>query len=453
MWQKIYKKFIAPRQGDEDTRNREYVLNILLLGTLVITVAAFLVLLYSYLSGHTYVGPRTLGVLVMAAVVLAMYALSRSGKFKIAAYALLSLYFAIMLGVSSAWGVTMPVTVALLGLIIVLASILIGARYSLYAAATVTMVVIFMKVAEMNGWIQPDWSWAGAPSDGDTLTGTVFIFAIIAVVSWLFNYRMEWSLHRAERAEAALRRQKALLETTVEKRTRELQTAQLEKVQELYRFAELGQLSTALLHDLANHLTTLTLDIEGLEAQNRSRMLQRAKRSMRYIDSMVMRVRDQLRGKSKSTALDIVTEIEATVKILRHKAAQNHVALQWNANSKTKELRTKGDSIRLRQLLANIISNAIDAYEPAEDDPSRQVGVSAKKQGAVIIVTVEDWGRGISAEDRAKLFEPFYSTKKSGMGLGLFIAKQIAEEQFGGGIRIDRSKKHTVFVITLKARA
>lgn len=451
MWRKFYNLYIAPRQGHEDAGNREFVLNVLLAGTFTVMVFAFLSLLQSYfLLGHHFVLPRIVSVVVMLGIVGGMYALSRSGKYKLAAYSFIALYFLIAVGVSMSWGLTMPVTVVLFGLIVVLAGILIGARHSLYGFGAVVLAMLALNMLEAKSISNPDWSWMDDPSNSGMLIGVVMVFGIIAIVSWLFNYRMERSLHRAERAEAALKRQKAQLEKTVEKRTRELQEAQLEKVQELYRFAELGQISTALMHELANHLTTLTFDIESLEAENRSRMLTRAKRSMHYIDKMVIQVRDQLRGKTRMRVFNVAAETQTVIGILQHKAAQGGVHVVWEVLKNEDRLRTKGDPLRFRQLLANIISNGIDAYKELKTDP-KQVLITATTKGDFITVKVEDWAKGIQPEDRPKLFDPFFGTKKGGLGLGLFISRQIAQDHFGGNITLDTSKSHTVFVITLKA--
>lgn len=454
MPQKLYEKLIAPKQTNEDARNREYVLNILLVGTGIVILLALFVLLFNFfVGGKQYVAPRIGSTLGMLAVVGTIYGLSRAGKLKAAAYSLVILYCLIGIGVGVAWGVTMPVTVLLLALVVVLASILIGARYALNAALTVLGVLALLKFGETRGVIQPDWSWVADPTNGGTITGMGLVIVVIAIISWLFNVRMERSLRRAERAEAALQRQKRLLESIVQKRTRQLQAAQFEKVQELYRFAELGQISTALVHDLANHLTALTLDIEGLEAQNRSRVLQRAKRSMHYIDNMVARVRDQLKGKSAQRAFRVADEIDTVVHILRHTASQANVILKWQPDVQARKLRITGDPVRFRQLATNLIGNAIDAYDGVRSGADRRVHIvlQATSKQAVRLV-VEDWGKGISPGDRSKLFEPFYSTKRSGMGLGLFIARQITEDLFGGTIRIDYAADHTVFQLTLKTK-
>lgn len=452
MLKKLYKLFIAPRQPNEDTRNRELVLNVLLSSTLAVLLLSLPTFLHALLIRHEiFALDRMLWVLVMLAFVGALYGLSRWGRYRIAAFLLIGLYFLLAAVLVFQWGVTVPIGVLLFGLVVVLAGILLGSTYSLYAAAALTVWLFLVQLGTMNDIIHPDLSWTvDAPRIADVI-GFSLILSIIGVVSWLFNFQMERSLHRAQRAELALQKQKASLEVTVAERTRQLQAEQLERVQQLYRFAELGQLSTALLHELANHLTTITLDIEGLDSKDKkSGVLQRSKRSIRYIDDMVRRVRDQLHGKRQAQVVNINAEIEDVITILRHKAAQSTVYLQWKKPDNKKVPRCRGDALRFRQLIANLVSNGIESF-PESSQPSdmRKVEVEAAIRGKQVVVTVSDWGNGIPVEARAQLFEPFYSTKKTGMGMGLFIAKQITEEHLNGQLSLDTTKDHTSFVIKL----
>ncbi len=451
IWKKLYHLIIAPRQRDVDLRNRELVLNVLLAGTLAILLATFFILVGLFLVKHEgYMGPRALALLAVLAFVGGLYGMSRLGRHKIPSFLLVGVYFLLATTLVSQWGINIPTGILLFGLVIVLSGILLGPTYSLYTAAAVGLTLTLVVEAASRGYLHPDQSWTSQPGDMIDVAGFCLIFGVIALVSWLFNHQMERSLRRAERAEVALIKQKDSLEDTVHERTQELQTMQLEKIQQMYRFAELGQLSTALLHELANHLTTLTMDIEGLESQARSNILSRAKRSIRYIDDMVVRVRDQLHGTSNIRTFGAIGEIEEIIKVLRHKAQAADVLIKWEHPADRKSLRSRGEPIRLRQLMANLISNGIDAYhEPKNDDEKRQVQIIAASSGNNIVITVNDWGGGISAGDRKKLFEPFFSTKKTGMGMGLFIAKQIVEEHFLGSITIDETKQYTSFVVKL----
>lgn len=447
----LHRILIAPRQRDEDARNRELVLNVLLCGAFFLSLFVLLMLLIKIvIMDETYMIARALAVSIVCAFVGTLYGLSRRGLFKTTSYILIGIYFSVATALIIQWGIGIPTANLLYGLVIVLSGILLGSVFSLGAAALVAVTMTSIQIASEKDLITPDWSWTTSRPGMTDVFGFVFIFAIIALVSWLFNRQMERSLHKAERAEAALLKQKALLETTVEKRTQQLQTAQLEKIQQMYRFAELGQLSTAMMHDLSNHLTSLTLNIESLRGEKRSKVLADVKRSIRHIDEMVVRVRDQLQGRAKMRSFCVATEIDNMVGMLRHRGHLANVQLNWEQQSNKKALTCWGDPIRFRQMIANLITNGFDAYDKqAKSDERREVLVTAAEEGPDVVITVNDWGRGIPDNVRPKLFEPFHSTKQTGMGMGLFIVKQIVEEHFLGTVTVDTSQQHTALVVRL----
>lgn len=409
MLHKLYHLLIEPRQQDDDLRNRELVLNVLFIGTLGILASAVLLIIDSYIDGSTYVLLRIISLSAVWALTLAMYLLSRSGHYRLAAWFLVGLYSLLAIAVAYTWGVTFPPAVLLFGLVIMISGTVLGSPMPLYVAGGMIVIAFGLQLIQHGGSVTPDTSWINDPLGAGTVYGLCLMFGVIGLISWLFNEQTERSLHRAHRAEAGLLRQKLLLESTVEKRTRQLQAAQLEKIQQLYRFAELGQLSTALLHELANHMAVLTLDIEGLEAKNSSQVLQRAKRSIRYIDDMVIRVRDQLHGRTNVRHFSVANELDDIVTILRHRAVAVGVALHWEALSDRKGLRSKGEPIRLRQLMANLISNAIDSYDAkTEKAIRREVFITAEATDKNITISIADWGKGISPGDKDKIFEPFF---------------------------------------------
>lgn len=451
----LYRTLIQPRHTDEDIRNREIVLNVLLACMLAMLIGALLILGLRMITSPVVLGTRAGSIGAIALLVASLYALSRHGKHHIASSLLIIIDFLLASALVYSWGIVVPTGILLYGLVIVLAGILLGAVYALYVAGAAVLTIALLQLGAMRGVVNSDWSWLTSPPGMSDVAGYTLLFAALALVVWLFNRQMERSLHKAEQAEAELLKQKELLEVKVEERTRELQAAQLEKVQQMYRFAELGQLSTAMMHDLANHLTNLTINIESLEGEKRSKVLAEAKHSIRHIDDMVARVRDQLHGRASTKSFAVAAEINAVIKMLRPRAQRDGVDLIFEAPDDAKLLRSQGDSIRFRQMIANLVTNGIDAYEGVPADPQKRhrvlVTVAALKSKTII--TIQDWGRGIQPEDQKTLFEPFHSSKQTGMGMGLFIVKQIVEEHFVGTARLDTSKKHTVFVVQLPREA
>jgi K+-sensing histidine kinase KdpD len=78
------------------------------------------------------------------------------------------------------------------------------------------------------------------------------------------------------------------------------------------------------------------------------------------------------------------------------------------------------------QVVLNLVLNAIDAT----DDQGR-IHVAAQAEEGWLVLSVEDDGRGISIADRCRLFQPFFTTKTHGTGLGLFVSRQILEDYAG----------------------
>ena len=97
------------------------------------------------------------------------------------------------------------------------------------------------------------------------------------------------------------------------------------------------------------------------------------------------------------------------------------------------------------QVMLNLIKNAIDAIEQ-----KGVIKITLKKEkNKKIIIRVEDNGKGIKDNDIAKLFDPYFTTKKESMGLGLYMTKMIVEKHIGGNISVKRLKKGTIFTITI----
>lgn len=453
MINKLYSQLIEPRSKDPNTRTREVVLNYLLLGSFFLIIAESLTALFGLIVfQHYYLGGRLMFMVIVGLLVAGLYLFARLRQQQTwAAFIFVTIFLLLASFVVFHWGTVTPTGVLLFGLVIVMAGVLLGARYSVYFALFIAVLLSCLELAKINGLVHPDLAWMDRPSSMSDVLAFTAIYITIALISWLFNRQMEQSLQRAQRSEAALSRQKALLEVKVEERTRQLEAAQLEKIQQIYRFAELGRISSALFHDLANHLTSVSLDIEGLEPRGRSKIMRRIQDDIHYIDEVVQRVRFQLRGQTKIEEFNISQEIAQVIKILKYKSVQARVTIEVVQRASSPILYT-GDITRFRQLIINLLSNAIEAYpEPGKRTKQRKVILHIEQLfDATIVIGVTDWGIGIKPSQKAKVFEPFYSKKAEGTGIGLFIVKQIIEHDLNGQITLtSSSKRGTTFIIHL----
>ena len=100
----------------------------------------------------------------------------------------------------------------------------------------------------------------------------------------------------------------------------------------------------------------------------------------------------------------------------------------------------------LTQVVLNLVLNAIDAT----DDQGR-IHVAARPEDDSLVLTVEDDGRGISIADRCRLFQPFFTTKAHGTGLGLFVSRQILEDHAGTLSFESESGRGSTFFVRIPA--
>ncbi|HKR81414.1 MAG TPA: sensor histidine kinase [Candidatus Saccharimonadales bacterium] len=445
------KLLLAARLKDEDLRRRGLVLNVILVATLVTASLSALILCFGYFSGYHFVLSRLIINFGVILIVVGLFALVKIRRLFWAAFGILIMYELFATLMTARWSIGLPMGILLYAVVIVLAGMLLGARYSLYLLALSVAALTCLQLATMQGLIHPDTLWQRSPAKLSDLAGYCLAFSMLGVSSWLFNRQTDQALGQALRAEAALTRQKELLEAKVIERTKALQTAQLEKTKQLQRFAQLGQYSTSLMHDVANHLATLSIDIEGMEEKyHSSDLVRRAKKHIEYIDNMVQGAYEHLNGKVQLATFDALRETDKVVAILQHNARLAGVQLSRTKDTaKKRPITLHGDPSRFRQIVTNLAANAIEACQDAKTDKKQVlIVVRATGNGAVTLL-VEDNGKGIPAAKKSTIFEPFYSTKQQGMGIGLFTVKQIVEEYFAGTIDVTSKVGHTVFRVTL----
>jgi PAS domain S-box-containing protein len=98
----------------------------------------------------------------------------------------------------------------------------------------------------------------------------------------------------------------------------------------------------------------------------------------------------------------------------------------------------KGDRVQLQQVILNLLLNAADAMSDVHDRPRDLLLSTARDEGNRVRVTVRDAGVGVNLENADKLFEPFYTTKSAGMGIGLSVSRSIVERH-GGRLWVERN--------------
>jgi signal transduction histidine kinase len=127
--------------------------------------------------------------------------------------------------------------------------------------------------------------------------------------------------------------------------------------------------------------------------------------------------------------IDINSIINDVISLINSELVLRNASITLDLNSDISVI--QGDSVQIQQVLINLLTNALDAMD---DQPigTRKITVSTKHENLKeIIVSISDFGGGIPPDNIKAIFSPFYTTKSTGMGLGLSICKSIVKAHGG----------------------
>jgi C4-dicarboxylate-specific signal transduction histidine kinase len=256
-----------------------------------------------------------------------------------------------------------------------------------------------------------------------------------------------------DRLLAAERQFSASLEVKVEERTAALQAAQTRLIQS-EKLAVIGQLASSLAHELNNPLQAIQSGLGLLVSEVKRGNTPQVLTDLDIIQSELERIQALFRQmldfyrpvSYECQPLDLNAICQA-VQVLMHKRLQDaHVSLHLGLSSPLPLI--CGDSNQIKQVLLNLLLNAVEAM-PVQG--GNIVLGTASANGQVAIRVVDD-GPGIPEELREKLFEPLFTTKTRGLGLGLAISQEIIQRH-GGEIRAESDPEAgTVFTVSLPVR-
>ena len=145
-------------------------------------------------------------------------------------------------------------------------------------------------------------------------------------------------------------------------------------------------------------------------------------------------------------ALDVGVIIEETAAFLRQELASRQASLSLDIAIGLPPV--AADRVQLRQVLTNLMVNAAQAMADAQCW-SRTLKVRARSDDGFVIVNVEDSGPGVTERDRDRLFEGFFTTKETGLGLGLRVCRAIIVGHGGTLEHLSKASAGSIFRFTL----
>jgi PAS domain S-box-containing protein len=243
---------------------------------------------------------------------------------------------------------------------------------------------------------------------------------------------------RAEQAEQALRRARA-------------------ELAHVTRVTMLGELTASIAHEINQPLAAILANADAcLSWLDRTPAdLGAARRSVEWIvddgnraSEVIRRIRALARKTDiEKVPLDINAVVREAMALVARELASQDVVLRMELAPTLPPI--FGDRVQLQQVIINLVMNGIEAMHAIEDRPRELLIRSGRDTAPSVVVMVTDGGIGIPDHDAERLFNPFFTTKSSGLGMGLSICRSIVEAH-GGRLSVCRNESvGTTFRFTL----
>ena len=234
-----------------------------------------------------------------------------------------------------------------------------------------------------------------------------------------------------------------------------LQELQAELVH-MSRFTALGEMASTLAHEINQPLTAITNYLKGCRrllddsTEERAVMLrnavEKAAEQALRAGQVIRHLREFVaRGESERRVENLPKLIQEASALALVGAKERGVRVSFRIDPGVELV--LADRIQIQQVVLNLIRNAIEAME---ETARRELAIAARREDGFAEVSVSDTGTGLAPEIAGQLFQPFQTTKKHGMGVGLSICRTIVESH-GGKIWAESSAgRGTVFRFTLR---
>lgn len=223
------------------------------------------------------------------------------------------------------------------------------------------------------------------------------------------------------------------------------------------RVAMMGQLSASIAHEVNQPIAAVIANASaGLrwlgarppEQERVRHALTRIVRDGKRAGEVIERVRALVKkAPPRRDRLDINEAVREVISLTQAEMQRNRAGLQTGLADGLPFV--SGDRVQLQQLIVNLVVNAVEAMSGVSDGPRELTIVSGEGDSNNVFVEVRDTGPGLNPANLDRLFQPFYTTKPDGIGMGLAISRSIAEAHGGRLSATPNEPRGAVFRLTL----
>ena len=250
-----------------------------------------------------------------------------------------------------------------------------------------------------------------------------------------------------EGLEGEIKQWNTKLEQRVREKSFELEQAHKEIIQS-EKLAALGHMSAGMAHEIRNPLNSISLfaqillSAEEIGAENRDYVYKITQEVERIDEILIQMLASGPDASNKQEQVDLIEIIDKVLGDYQTRINKQQIELNLDINRQVPSIR--GSSLEVEKIFTNLISNAL--YEMPEGGI---LTFSTKEEGGSVFFCLKDSGVGIAEENLTKIFEPYFTTKEFGSGLGLTIVYKTVKEHGGEIIMKSKKGKGTSFTIRL----
>jgi signal transduction histidine kinase len=303
----------------------------------------------------------------------------------------------------------------------------ISKRYQLRSARwfsfvySITSIVMFIRISRaLLGLAEPDVISQGVDSYLTVAAG--FLISILGNFAYV-GVVLEASTRREMDAVAQRARQDESIRLS-------------EQIAQLERQRTLGTMSSSFAHELSQPLTAILMDAQAIKSSvvagesNMKEIVESVeeieKNTYRTV-TLVERIRNFIRpAQNEYERVDLRTVLQDVANLLAYEIRKNNMKIDLQLDEES--CFVEGDRVQLSQIVLNVYRNAIQAMQETKN---KRITVTLETVDERIVLRVRDFGSGIADELKDKIGQPFMTTKKDGLGVGLSISRTIAEMHSG----------------------
>jgi len=222
---------------------------------------------------------------------------------------------------------------------------------------------------------------------------------------------------------------------------------------EQQKLASMGEMIGNIAHQWRQPLNALGLVLQNIKkAYERDRLddaylekaVTKGKMLTQKMSSTIDDFRNLLKAEKIREHFNINNTIEEVLNMTQMSLKNHNIEVEQNININSEIYAYPNE---LFQVVINLINNSKDAY--IEQEKSGKIIINTKEDDREFIISVEDEAGGIPFDDVTKVFEPYFTTKDSGTGIGLYMSKMIIMKDFNGQLNVENTEKGAKFTVIL----